>query len=326
MKSLLSSILVLALPAFGGPAHGANPAPPASSRGSGAQGADLQKQLQEMAQRHQGKVALWAKSLKTGATVELNADEPVKTASVIKLPIMVEAFVQMKAGKRKLDEPVVLRADDKVQGSGLLQFLHSGLELTLEDGIVLMMTTSDNTATNLVLDKVTIPAVNARIAAMKLKHTYLYKKVYKPPQGPMPADQKNFGLGKTTAREMGEVLESIERCDLGDTPLCRRMVEIMKNQQYRNMIPHYLETADTTEKPSAIADKIGMLDEVRNDVALVYTKAGPIVISAFTYDNQDQSWSPENEAELLIGRMAKAIVQAWSPKGLKATEAGAKSN
>jgi len=90
----------------------------------------------------------------------------------------------------------------------------------------------------------------------------------------------------------------------------------MRNQQYRNMIPHYLEVVDTSETPSAIADKIGMLDDVRNDVALVYTKAGPVVISAFTYRNQDQRWTADNQAELLIARMAKKIVDAWSPAGL----------
>ena len=197
----------------------------------------------------------------------------------------------------------------------MLPFLHSGLELTLEDAIVLMIIRSDNTATNLVIDEVTIPAVNARLATMGLKNTYLYKKVFKPPEGPVPADQKQFGLGKTTAREMAAVMESIERCDLGDAALCRRMIEILKNQQDRSMIPHHLETVDTSEEPSTIANKTGALDDVRNDVALVETAGGPIVISAFTYDNQDQRWNSDNEAELLIARMAQAIVQAWAPKG-----------
>jgi beta-lactamase class A len=83
------------------------------------------------------------------------------------------------------------------------------------------------------------------------------------------------------------------------------------------MIPHYLETIDTSDQGSAIADKVGELDDVRNDVALVYSQAGPIVISAFTYDNKEQTWTADNEAELLIARMAKAIVNTWSPAGLQ---------
>ena len=135
---------------------------------------------------------------------------------MIKLPIMVEAFAQVKAGKRSLGDKIVLQEAEKVPGSGILQFLRAGAQITLEDAIVLMMILSDNTSTNLVIDQVGIPAVNARAAAMELKSTYLYKKVYRKAEGPMPEDQKQFGLGKTTAREMAAVLESIERCDLGE--------------------------------------------------------------------------------------------------------------
>ena len=293
---------------------------------STAWAADLQKQLESMAAQHKGKVSLFAKNLKSGNTVALDPDRPVTTASVIKLPLMIETFYQVKAGKLSLDKKVTLTKDNQVPGSGVLTFMQPGLELTLEDAITLMMILSDNTATNMVIDQVGIPAVNARIAAMGLKNTYLYKKVFKPPEGPVPADQKEFGLGKTTAREMAQAMESIERCDLGDEALCKKMIGIMRNQQNRNMIPHYIETEDTSETASAIADKVGSLDKVRNDVALVFTRSGPIVISAFTYDNQDQSWIAENQAEQLIAHMAKAIVDAWAPKGLRTGEAPSERN
>lgn len=287
----------------------------------GAETADakLQLALEAVANKHHGKVAVWAKNLKTGATVAINADEPVQTASVIKLPIMLEAMYQVKAGKHSLAEKLKLTKENQVPGSGMLQFMDPGLELTLKDTIAFMMILSDNTATNMMIDSFGIKAVNDRIAAMGLKNTYLYKKVFKsadPKDGPLPQDQKKFGLGKTTAREMGEAIASLERCDVGDAALCKTMIEIMKSQNYRNMIPHYIESSDTTEHPSAIADKLGALDDVRNDVALVYTKSGPLVISMFTWDNADQTWIAENEAELLIARMAKAIVETWSPKGV----------
>ncbi|MCI0354990.1 MAG: class A beta-lactamase-related serine hydrolase [Acidobacteria bacterium] len=283
---------------------------------STADAADLQQQLDAMARAHHGKVALYAKHLKTGATVALDADRPVPTASVIKLPIMVEAFAQAKSGKRSLADKIVLREVDKVPGSGILQFLRLGVQMTLEDAIVLMMTLSDNTATNLVIDQVGIPAVNARSSGRGQTNTYLYKKVYRKAEVPMPDDQKQFGLGKTTAREMAAVLESIERCDLGDAKLCSRMIEIMKNQQFRGMIARYLETADTTEVRSGVAAKLGELDDVKNEVALVYTDTGPIVISIFTWGNHDQRWMADNEAYLLIARMARTIVDAWAPKGV----------
>jgi beta-lactamase class A len=293
----------------------------------------LEQQLRAMSARFPGKIDLYARNMRTGEVVAIEADRPVATASVIKLPIMVEAFAQVRAGKRGLNDKLVLTKPNQVPGSGVLNFLQPGLPLTLYDTIVLMITLSDNTATNMVIDEVGIEAVNRRTSAMGLKNTYLYKKVYQPAQGPMPPDQKQFGLGKTTAREMGQVMESIEGCaegamppttapalwnGVGDPRLCRQMIDIMRSQQYRNMIPHYLETVDTSETPSAIADKIGQLDDVRNDVALVFSKSGPIVISAFTYDIKDQSWNAENQAEQLIARMAQKIVSTWSPSGLAA--------
>ncbi len=277
---------------------------------------DLQKKIEELAASHRGHVALYAKNLTTGETVSLDSAHPVQTASVIKLPLMLQAFEQVKSGKLKLSAPLVLTKDNQVPGSGILNLMDPGLTLSLKDTITLMMTLSDNTATNIVIDAVGLRPTNEMLARMRLKNTYFYKKVFKKAEGPMPADQKQFGLGKTTAEEMGMVIENIYRCELGNRELCLQMITIMRNQQYRDMLPRYLEKADTSEDLSAIADKIGALDDVRNDVALVYTHRGPIVISIFTYENADTSRTPENQAEMLIGRLARVIVDTWSPEGL----------
>lgn len=273
---------------------------------------NLQDALNALAAQHKGKVALFAKDLKTGSTVAIDPDVPVPTASVIKLPIMVEAFYEIKAGKHRLDERLKLTKDNQVEGSGVLTLFQPGLEPTLEDAITMMIVQSDNTATNMVIDVLGIAAVNKGIARMGLKNTYLYRKVFMAPVGPTPADQKKFGLGKTTAKEMAEVMESIEHCNLGDRSLCDKMIAMLKNQNVRTMIPRYLESSDTTETTSAIGNKTGSLDEVRNDVGIVYTKRGPIVISAFTYENQDHRWSVDNTAELLVAKMAKLVVDAWT--------------
>jgi beta-lactamase class A len=112
------------------------------------------------------------------------------------------------------------------------------------------------------------------------------------------------------------VIESIHNCEVGDQEICKKMIEMLKNQQYRESIPRFIENSDTSEVPSAIANKTGALDALRADVGIVYTKSGPIVISAYTYENKDQSWTPDNEGYLTMARMAKAIVDAWAPKGL----------
>jgi beta-lactamase class A len=285
----------------------------------------LQEKLTALAGMHHGQVALYATQLNTGRSVEIDADKPVQTASVIKLAILFEAMEQIRAGKAKWDEKLTLAKGEAVSGSGVLMFFDAPTQLTLKDVLTMMVIVSDNTATNLAIDRFGVDAVNARIAWMGLKDTHLYKKVMKPATGPMPADQPKFGLGKTTPREMAIVMQRIGRCQLagpgeaalpGDAAICETALKMLRNQFYRDTIPRYLEKLDSSETGSAIASKTGSLNAVRADVAIVAGKTGPMVLSIFTYDNADQGWTADNEAEELIGRLAKEIVEAWSPAGL----------
>ncbi len=274
----------------------------------------LQEKLTALAGKHHGRVALYARQLNTGKSVELDADRPVQTASVIKLTILFEAMEQVRAGKANWDEKLTLAKGDAVSGSGVLMFFDAPMHLTLKDVLTMMVIVSDNTATNLAIDRFGVDAINARIAWMGLKDTHLYKKVMKPATGPMPADQPKFGLGKTTAREMATVMERIGRCQLagpgeaglpGDAAICEVALKMLRNQFYRDTIPRYLEKLDSSETGSAIASKTGSLDAVRADVALVAGKTGPMVLSIFTYDNTDEGWTADNEGEVLIGRLAR---------------------
>jgi len=281
----------------------------------------LQQELAAIAARHHGNVAMFAENLKTGQTVAIHADEPVPTASVIKLAILYEAMEQIRAGKVHLDDPIVLRKADQVQGSGVLLFFDTPVTLTLKDALTMMIVMSDNTAANLAIDHLGLANIDHRIQEMGLKNTYLYRKVFQPAQGPMPADQKRFGLGKTTPREMAEVMQKIVTCDLGtpskpgDRQLCGVALHMLRNQFYRGGIPRYLETA-YPNADSAIANKTGALDAVRNDVGAIDSKKGMLIVSIFTNDNRDQVWSVDNEGQVTIAKLTKAIVQAWSPDGL----------
>jgi beta-lactamase class A len=294
--------------------------------------APLQAQLRQIAEAHHGKVALYATQLNTGKTVALDADTVVQTASVIKLTILFEAMEQVRSGKLHWDDKITLQPGDGVSGSGLLLLLDTPQTLTLKDILTLMVVMSDNTATNLAIDKVGLDAVNARIAWMGLKDTHLYKKIGKPATEPMPADQPKYGLGKTTPAEMAEVMERIGLCALdgpgrlkvgasaipaeSDKAICGAALKMLRNQFYRETIPRYLEKLDATESGSATASKTGSLNAVRADVAIVAGKSGPMVLSIFTYENQDTGWTVDNEGEVTIAKLAKAIVEEWSPAGI----------
>jgi beta-lactamase class A len=289
---------------------------------------ELQKNVQAIAAAHHGDVALFAENLKTGETVSLAADTPVQTASVIKLSILYEALEQVREGKAHWDDKLTLNKADQVPGSGVLLFFDAPLPLTLKDALTMMVVMSDNTATNLAMDKIGIPNVNKRIEMLGLKNTYLYKKVFQPnpPGVVMPADQKKFGLGKTTAHEMATLMKKIVTCDLAepgapardtDAALCAVALHMLHVQFYRNAIPRYLDGLPGATGDS-IANKTGSLNAVRNDVAAISTKNGMVVISCFTFNNQDQTWGTEQEGELTIAKIARAIIQDWSSQGLAA--------
>ena len=278
---------------------------------------------------HKGHVAVYARDLASSRVVAIDADVAVQTASVIKLAILYEAMEEIREGKARWEEPLTLQKGDGVSGSGVLFFFDAPLRLTLKDVLTMMVIVSDNTATNLAIDRFGVDAVNARMAGLGLKDTHLYKKIGKPATGPMPADQPKFGLGKTTAREMGMLMERIGRCELepgaaqetkpiapADAAICGVALTMLRNQFYRETIPRYLETVDTSEADGGTASKTGSLDAVRNDVAIVAGKSGPMVISIFTYGNEDVSWTVDNKAEVLIAKLAREIVARWSPAGI----------
>jgi beta-lactamase class A len=288
----------------------------------------LTAQVHAIAAEHHGEVALFAENLKTHETVAISPDTPVQTASVIKLAILYEALEQVRSGKAHFEDKITLTKADQVQGSGVLLFFDAPLSLTLKDVLTMMIVMSDNTATNLVIDHLGLENIDARIAKLGLKDTYLYKKVFAPPPAGMvmPADQKKFGLGKTTAREMAMVMTKIVRCELAepgsqaqadDSKLCQVALKMLHVQFYRSAIPRYLDGMPGATSDS-IANKTGSLDAVRNDVAAVSTKNGTVVISAFTSNNKDHSWGAEQEGELTIAKLARAIIQSWSPEGLAA--------
>src|SRR3954447_5931599 len=219
----------------------------------------LDRQLQAIAADHHGKLAIYAHNLRTGQTASLSPDVPVKTASTIKLGILLDAAEQIRSGKAALTEKLVLNHDNQVEGSGVLAQLTAPLALTLGDTLTLMVILSDNTATNMAIDRLGLEHVDDTLRAAGLKDTWLYKKVYVPPSGPMPADQPQFGLGKTTPREMASIMERLAECRLAldnspqlpsDGLLCGAILHMLRNQQDRDSLPRYIESLDTSERGS----------------------------------------------------------------------------
>jgi beta-lactamase class A len=272
---------------------------------------DLDRQVQAKIAGFAGKVTLYAKNLATGSTYSLQGDEPVRTASTIKLPIMIEAFSEAAEGKLKLTEPLRISADEKVSGSGILQDL-SVDSLPLRDLLMLMITLSDNTATNLILERIGGNAVNARMATLGLKNTRVMRKILgdgnklkATPSGitdeGAKAENKRWGIGRSSPREMVQLLEMLYRGESINKQASANMLEILKKQRDHNGIARDI-------KDAVVANKSGALDALRSDVGIVYTPRGPIAM-AITVDAMPQpNWTPENPGELIIASLSELLI------------------
>jgi len=276
---------------------------------SAAAQATLDDQVKPIVASFKGKVSLFAKNLDTGETYALNADERVRTASTIKIAVMIEAFARVAEGKAKWTDEVVLTKEKKVSGSGILFELSDGLKLTLRDAVNLMMMISDNTATNLVLDVLTTDAVNARMESLGFKQIKIMRKVGSGGESVAGKDPENkkYGLGMATPREMVLVMEKLERGEIVSPAVSKEMIDLMKREQARYAIGRSLYDVD-------MASKYGALDRLRSAVGILYTKHGKIAMAISCDDMPETMWSVDNPAYLLMSRLSEVLVEGLGKK------------
>lgn len=257
-----------------------------------------------------GEVRLFAKNLSSGAQAGLGEDGRVRTASTIKLPIMAAVFNEVARGRAKWDERLRLRDSDKVSGSGVLHEFSDGVELPLRDVMHLMIVVSDNTATNLILDRITADAVNEFMDSLGLKKTRSLRKVrgdgsqLKAPSGWSKAglleENRRFGLGVSTPREMVLLLEKLYRGEVVSAEASKQMLAVLDRQQYKDGIGRFMG-------PLKVMSKSGALDALRSDVGIVLARGGPVAM-AITVDGMPWvDYSAENPGLALIGRLASII-------------------
>lgn len=264
-----------------------------------AQLARLQPQLEQRITRHNGLVGLSVIDLRTGEKLSIRGDEAFPSASVIKVPILVELFHQVERGPLKLSDPVVMLASDQRPGSGILQFLTAPLQLTVGDAATLMIILSDNTATNLVIDRVGITYVNARMDSLGLKQTRLHSKAFNRPSSIDTAGSRKWGLGVTTPSEMAEILVRLYRGEIVSDSVSKAMIAILKDNFDSEEIPRFLPPDAT------VAHKTGKLNAARHDCGIVYSKQRDYVLCVLTAENADQSWRLETEARITIADLAR---------------------
>jgi D-alanyl-D-alanine carboxypeptidase (penicillin-binding protein 5/6)/beta-lactamase class A len=271
---------------------------------------ELEARLKPLADAHQGKVAIAVKHLGNGESYFLSADEPMPTASLIKLAVMVEYYAQVAEEKVKPTDAITLKKEDMVPGSGVLtEHFSPGATFTLRDAMRLMIVFSDNTATNLVLDHVGIKPVNERMATLGFPETRINSKVYKRKETTVDMSRsEKFGLGSTTAREAIRLLELIHNGKVVSEAACKEMLEHLKKCDDKEKFPRFLPPGVVT------AHKTGSVSDARTDAGILYFKQGPVVLCVLTNDNKDKTWRADNAGNLICAKVAKEVVDYYQSK------------
>lgn len=246
-----------------------------------------------------GTVGLVIKDLEEGSEVVHHDHTRFSAASIIKIPILWELFRQIEGGMVSLDETVMLTGPEKVGGTGILKELHDGLELTVKDLATLMIIVSDNTATNLIIDRLGMERINATMTGLGLKESSLQRKM-------MDFEAKKAGRDNfVSARDVARVLEYMASGRGLRKELCEQAIDIMLRQQLNNKLPRglllcpnchravkdypqcpwcYLDLRKNPPPGARLAHKTGDLAGVEHDAGVLFLPGRTVVIVVLTSD------------------------------------------
>lgn len=256
---------------------------------------------------------IYAKSIETGEEIAIDADRQMDTMSVIKIPLMIEVFQRVKDRKIALGTRYTVTKDDLLPGTGVLRSLDPGAVVTVKDLVTLMIIVSDNTATDVLYRMVGGPdAVNRRMAALGLKKTTApaparawFDALRAAPSAEQFHRDAKYPFGRSTPREIGRLLEMMERGTLLDKRSSDRMLETMRGQLYRSRIPRFLSGYRIPHKTGDFLPYIG------NDVGVLEAPGTTVVLSIFTANH----FGSGDALEEGIGRVAREIANYFVYSG-----------
>jgi beta-lactamase class A len=235
-------------------------------------------QLDALADRYPGRVSIYIKDLKSGRTWTHNPDDLFPAASLIKVPILIATFYKIRDGGVSLDDRLTITRLNRRGGSGSLKWRPDGTKLALRDALTHMINESDNTATQMVLERVGIGYVQQQFPRMGLLYTGIYEEGMSIKGGRVA--HENY----TTAREMEMLLEKIYRGEAVDKNSSDLMMEILKK-------PKAVASRLQKGMPSGweIAHKTGLLRQACHDSAIFFTPNGDYAITVLTGQNASYS-------------------------------------
>ena len=273
-----------------------------------AHGETLDKRLTTFIDDHDGEVAVAVEHLATRERFTHRADVPMPAASLIKFPVMVEVYRQSAQGELDLRQFLELKEEDKVPGAGILTpHFSPGARLAVGDAVRLMIAFSDNTATNLLLDRIGLGATTDTMRALGFPQTRLNSKVYHRETSLDPERSREFGLSSTTADEMVGLLRLLHERKLVSPTASDAMRAHLLTCDDRVKFPRFLPEG------AKVAFKTGSTDAVRTAAGILETPKGPVAVCVLTSENADRRWSEDNAGDLLCARIAREVWDYFTP-------------
>ncbi len=244
----------------------------------------LQTNIQRITRSVNAQWGVYVKCLETGEEVAINADRKMETMSVIKIPLMVEAFRQIEQGKFKLTDRVELTDAAKRPGTGVLRSLDSGDSVTIKDLLTLMIIVSDNTATDLLFEKVGGPgAVNRLMAEYGLPSiratgptSAWFAALRAAPTAEEFHREGKTAFGLASPRDIGKLLEMLETGKAVSKSASEQMMQMLRGQVYSSRLPKYVTGYRVPHKTGDFLPYVG------NDVGVFESEKRHILVSVFT--------------------------------------------
>ena len=282
----------------------------------------MEQRLAAIVKDFRGILGVAALDLASGETIAVNGDLRFPTASTIKTAVMLEAHHQAAEDRVPLDARFTLHESEKVGGSGVLNGLTPGVTLTTADLVHLMIVLSDNTATNMLIERLGTARVNDRLDAYGLGQTRLFRPTFRDGRPDVLPDlEREFGLGMTTPIEMARLMALIAQGKAIGREASDAMLATLRRQQDRAMIPRLLPSmagltvgnkTGTDEEKHAGPD--GVRRHVRADAAIIVGPDFSYTIAIFARQVEDRRWSLENEALTTGARISRLVFDYFSSR------------
>jgi beta-lactamase class A len=278
---------------------------------------EIQKRLEGAVREFPGTLGVAVKNLDTGESFAVNGDTRFPTASLIKVAVMAEVEHRIAEGTLSRETTVTLKESDKAGDEPVvLNQLHGGIPLTVSDLLALMIAFSDNTATNLLVGLVGAADVDRRMVSYGLANTKIFRPTFRDGHADVfPEEEREFGLGMTTPREIARLMELIAEGKVVSRKACDEMLSMMEKQQDRAMIPRSLpfdrdritvanKTGWDEEK---LPDARGFKGDIRTDAAYVKSPKARYVIAICTRRVRDKSPGADNKALVMGAAISRMI-------------------